>query len=144
MTIAVTPLAGDTGQDRRGDRQRHGAFDLPGADQPLDLPRKDRPIPTPRPNLDAWKTVNAQFVLTGASTRGGKLTARFRLWDVATGEQVAGEQYQRRCRQRAPHRASDLRRGVRAGHRREGLLRQPRRVRRRERAEAEAASSASR
>ena len=50
--------------------------------------------PDAAPNLDAWKTVNAQFVLTGSVEGGGaKLTARFRLWDVATGEQVAGEQF---------------------------------------------------
>ena len=50
--------------------------------------------PDAAPNLDAWKTVNAQFVLTGGvDNDGGRMTARFRLWDVATGEQVAGEQF---------------------------------------------------
>ncbi len=48
-----------------------------------------------RPNIDAWKTVNAQFVLTGRVARAadGRLTAQFRLWDTASGEQVAGQQY---------------------------------------------------
>jgi TolB protein len=45
--------------------------------------------------MDAWKTVNAQFVLTGrvSGADGGHVAAQFRLWDVATGEQVAGQQY---------------------------------------------------
>ncbi len=50
--------------------------------------------PDAKPNLDAWKTINAQFVLTGRIGRdGGRITAQFRLWDVASGEQVAGQQY---------------------------------------------------
>ncbi len=41
------------------------------------------------------KTINAQFVLTGRVLKpdAEHVTAQFRLWDVATGEQVAGEQY---------------------------------------------------
>ena len=51
--------------------------------------------PDVRPNVDAWKTANAQFVLTGRVLRpdSGHVTAQFRLWDTSTGEQVAGEQY---------------------------------------------------
>ena len=45
--------------------------------------------------MDAWKTINAQFVLTGRVLHadGGRITAQFRLWDTALGEQVAGQQY---------------------------------------------------
>ena len=45
--------------------------------------------------MDAWKTANAQFVLTGRVLRqdAGRVTAQFRLWDAATGEQIAGQQY---------------------------------------------------
>ena len=33
-------------------------------------------------------------MLTGrVGAAGGKITAQFRLWDIATGEQVAGQQY---------------------------------------------------
>ncbi|QGM98590.1 Tol-Pal system beta propeller repeat protein TolB [Methylocystis parvus] len=48
-----------------------------------------------QPDLDAYKTVNAQFVLTGRSQRAGdgRLKTEFRLFDVTTGEQVAGQQY---------------------------------------------------
>ena len=51
--------------------------------------------PDQPPQMDAWKIINAQFVLTGRSARGGdgRLQTEFRLWDVATGQQVAGQQY---------------------------------------------------
>jgi TolB protein len=51
--------------------------------------------PDQPPNFAAWRTVNAQFVLTGRSQRGadGRLKTEFRLWDVSTGGQVAGSQF---------------------------------------------------
>ena len=42
-----------------------------------------------QPDLDAYKVANAQFVLTGRR----RLKTEFRLFDVTTGEQVAGQQY---------------------------------------------------
>ena len=47
------------------------------------------------PAFDQWKMVNAQFVVAGRSARGadGRFKTEFRLWDVATGQQVAGQQY---------------------------------------------------
>ncbi len=97
VSIAVTPFLGDDGPDKIGAvtsattsparssscRSIHRAF-----------PRQST-NPDTRPNVEAWKNVNAQFVLTGRVLRPDKehVTAQFRLWDVATGEQVAGEQY---------------------------------------------------
>jgi TolB protein len=51
--------------------------------------------PDAAPQADAWKTVNAQFVVTGRSAKGGdgRLKTEFRLWDVTNGQQVAGQQY---------------------------------------------------
>jgi TolB protein len=51
--------------------------------------------PDQPPQVEAWKTVNAQFVLTGRSMRAGdgRLRTEFRLWDVSSGQQVAGQQY---------------------------------------------------
>jgi TolB protein len=51
--------------------------------------------PDQPPQFDAWKTVNAQFVVTGRSERvaDGRLKTEFRLWDVASGQQLAGQQY---------------------------------------------------
>lgn len=47
------------------------------------------------PNFQNWKTINAQALVTGRMTRqgDGRLKAEFRLWDVATGQQLAGQQY---------------------------------------------------
>jgi len=96
VSIAVTPFLGDDGTDKIGavagaDFAR-SIFLLPV--NPSSFPETVT-NPDARPNLDAWKTVNAQFVLTGRVLRPDNehVTAQFRLWDVATGEQVAGEQY---------------------------------------------------
>jgi TolB protein len=45
------------------------------------------------PQFQNWKTINAQALVTGRMTRqgDGHLKAEFRLWDVATGQQLAGE-----------------------------------------------------
>src|SRR5690348_17154286 len=47
------------------------------------------------PNFQNWKTINAQALVTGRMTRmqDGRLRAEFRLWDVNTAQQLAGEQY---------------------------------------------------
>ena len=96
VTIAVTPLAGDEGATKigavLGSDLAHSIFL-----SPIDPTTFPESIGNPdvRPNIDAWKTVNAQFVLTGrvSGADGGHVGAQFRLWDVATGEQVAGQQY---------------------------------------------------
>jgi TolB protein len=51
--------------------------------------------PDQPPQMDQWKMINAQFVVTGRSGRGGdgRLQTEFRLWDTSTGQQVAGQQY---------------------------------------------------
>ena len=65
--------------------------------QPID-PRSfvDRAVsPDQPPQMDAWRVLNAQFVVTGRSQRTGegRLKSEFRLWDVTSGQQVAGQQY---------------------------------------------------
>ncbi len=51
--------------------------------------------PDVAPPMESARSLNAQYVLTGrvANTGDGRLQTQFRLWDVATGGQVAGEQY---------------------------------------------------
>src|SRR6202521_5555268 len=51
-------------------------------------------IDTP-PQFANWKTINAQALVTGRMTRqgDGRLKAEFRLWDVASGQQLTGQQY---------------------------------------------------
>src|SRR5437773_6956555 len=47
------------------------------------------------PQFQNWKTINAQALVTGRMTQqsDGRLKAEFRLWDVNTAQQLAGEQY---------------------------------------------------
>jgi TolB protein len=48
------------------------------------------------PQFPSWKQIGAQVLVTGRATRqgDGRLKAEFRLWDVTTGQQLAGQQYQ--------------------------------------------------
>ena len=93
VSIAVTALVGDEakiGAVTTNDLA-HSIFLVPI--NPTSFPETIA-NPDVRPNLDAWKTVNAQFVLTGRVTPAGdKVSAQFRLWDIASGAQVAGQQY---------------------------------------------------
>jgi TolB protein len=46
------------------------------------------------PNFEAWKASGAQGLVVGRVARdGGRLRAEFRLWDVLSGQQIAGQQY---------------------------------------------------
>src|SRR5258707_424496 len=47
------------------------------------------------PQFQSWKTINAQALVTGRMTPkpDRRLKAEFRLWDVAAGQQLAGQQY---------------------------------------------------
>ena len=96
VTIAVTPFAGDESGDKIGSVVANdfarSIFLLPV--NPTSFPETIA-NPDARPNVDAWKKAGAQFVLTGRVLRpdADHVTAQFRLWDVATGEQAAGEQY---------------------------------------------------
>src|SRR5712675_164131 len=47
------------------------------------------------PQFQNWKTISAQALVTGRMTRqgDGRLKAEFRLWDVNTAQQLAGQQY---------------------------------------------------
>jgi TolB protein len=95
VTIAVTPFAGEEGGDKlsgvvSADFAR-SIFLLPL--NPASFPETIA-NPDASPNVEAWKSASAQFVLTGRVKReSGHIAAQFRLWDTATGEQIAGQQY---------------------------------------------------
>ncbi len=63
--------------------------------QPLDAKSFAEPNPDPdTPQVQAWKATSAQFLVTGRVERGGEgLKTDFRLWDLGTGQQIAGQQY---------------------------------------------------
>ncbi len=141
VTIAVTPFAGEEPGDKIGgivsNDFARSIFLLPV--NPTSFPETVT-NPDVRPNIDAWKTVNAQFVLTGRVLRPDaghrdRPVPPVGRFDRGTGRRRT---IYDRGGERAPGRAHDRRRGVHAGDRREGLLRFARRLRRRERPEGEA------
>ena len=49
---------------------------------------------TRAPRFEDWRPINAQALVVGRIGNGdGKLRAEFRLWDVLSGKQLAGEQF---------------------------------------------------
>src|SRR5579863_7955058 len=93
ITVAVTPMVGD---DAKIGAVVAADFARSVFLQPLDPATFPDKIANPdvRPNFDAWKTINAQFVVTGAvQHQGGKVVAQYRLWDVTTGEQIAAQEF---------------------------------------------------
>ncbi|HEV2557106.1 MAG TPA: Tol-Pal system beta propeller repeat protein TolB [Microvirga sp.] len=96
LPIAVADFAGegDLGQRVSGvitnNLQRSGYF------EPLDKARfPERPSFDVAPRFEAWRAAGAQALVTGRMTRdpSGRLRAEFRLWDVTSGQQLAGQQY---------------------------------------------------
>ena len=47
------------------------------------------------PHFPSWKAINAQALVTGRVSKdpSGKIKTEYRLWDVATGKQLAGQQF---------------------------------------------------
>ena len=62
---------------------------------PLDASRIPVPASTAVPSFGEWRALDAQALVVGAVGRepDGRLRAEFRLWDVITGQQAAGQQY---------------------------------------------------
>jgi TolB protein len=93
--VAGTPADGEVGvgvaQVITNNLKRSGLF---APIDPAAFIEKITTIDTP-PQFANWKTINAQALVTGRMTRqgDGRLKAEFRLWDVATGQQFAGQQY---------------------------------------------------
>ncbi|MGO9026481.1 MAG: Tol-Pal system beta propeller repeat protein TolB [Beijerinckiaceae bacterium] len=97
VSIAVTPFAGDptggpllTGVITNNFKRSVFLAPIDPAAFAEHITNPDQP-----PRVDAWKSINVQFVVTGRAGRGpdGRMQTEFRLWDVSTGSQVAGQQY---------------------------------------------------
>ena len=95
VPIAVTQFAGDAGANISSIINHN--FSRAVFLAPIDPGRFPQQISNPdqAPQFDAWKGVNAQFIVTGRSVTGGdgRLQTAFRLWDVNTGTQIAGQEY---------------------------------------------------
>ncbi|MBX3524740.1 MAG: Tol-Pal system protein TolB [Rhodoblastus sp.] len=97
VRVAVVPFAGDPDAARLFTSVISNNFKRSVFLQPVDPGSFPEPAlgPDQPPNIEAWKTVNAQYVLVGRAQRsgGGRQQAEFRLWDVASGKQASGQQY---------------------------------------------------
>src|SRR6516164_628134 len=96
MPIAIPDLQGEGDLGARvaaviaNDLQRSGVF------APIDKKAFiDKNVsPDAVPQFDSWRAINAQALVTGRVARdAARLHAEFRLWDVQTAQQAAGEQY---------------------------------------------------
>ncbi len=87
------------------------------------------------PRFQDWRVVqrsSARRRQAVAHAADGRLVAEFRLWDVASGRQLAGQRFASSAAELAPRRPHHRRPGLPAADRREGLLRHARRLRRRD------------
>ncbi|HLH11326.1 MAG TPA: Tol-Pal system beta propeller repeat protein TolB [Methylovirgula sp.] len=95
IPVAVTPFDGDNGAAISGIISNNFSRSVFLA--PVDPNTFPEHITNPdqAPQFDSWKSANAQFVVTGRSAPGadGRLQTQFRLWEVASGTQAAGQQY---------------------------------------------------
>ncbi|MDQ0474440.1 Tol-Pal system beta propeller repeat protein TolB [Labrys wisconsinensis] len=97
ISIAVTDfVAGDkSGTDVSGvitnDLKRSGLF------QPVDRKAFIEQVTNPdaAPRFQDWRVINTQALVAGRVSKegDGRLRAQFRLWDIASGQQIAGQQY---------------------------------------------------
>ncbi len=95
VNVAVTQFAGDAGPNIASIISNNFSRSVFLA--PVDPGRFPQQIGNPdqAPQFDGWKAIDTQFVVTGRSGAGdgGRLQTEFRLWDVNSGAQVAGQQY---------------------------------------------------
>ncbi len=101
IPIAVTRFAGATPADQKlggdvaavieADLERSGLF------APIDQAAHiEKILDTARvPRFADWRAINAQALVVGSVglEANGRLRAEFRLWDVLTGRQLAGQQF---------------------------------------------------
>ncbi|MEW9308334.1 Tol-Pal system beta propeller repeat protein TolB [Labrys neptuniae] len=92
VSVAVMGISG-SGRDLSGiisnDLSRSGLF------QPIDSKAFVEQVgPNATPNFGSWQTLNAQVVVAGQVVpAGGGLGIQVRVWDVAQGRQIAGQQF---------------------------------------------------
>ena len=97
IPIAVTAFAGDAAASAQLTGIITNNFKRSVFLAPIDPKTFVEQIANPDqpPRMESWRAINAQFIVTGRAGRSpdGRLQAEFRLWDVASGAQVAGQQY---------------------------------------------------
>ncbi len=92
VMIAVAPFAGDGGDAGKVTGIIVNDFKRCVYIKPVDGPQPA--VDPAAPALESFKAAGAQFVLTGRVDRsGGRFNTDFRLFDTASGQQVAGQHY---------------------------------------------------
>jgi TolB protein len=97
VSVAVTPFMGEGEGSAKVSQIITNNFRRSVFLTPVDAKGFPEQIANPDqpPQLDLWRAAAAQFVVTGRAGKGpdGRLRTEFRLWDVSTGQQIAGQQY---------------------------------------------------
>jgi len=97
VTIAVTDFLGDAQQGPALSQVMTNNFRRSVYLAPVDSRSFSEKITNPDqpPQWGAWRPLNAQYVAPGRTGRGpdGRMRTEFRLWDVTSGQQAAGQQF---------------------------------------------------
>jgi TolB protein len=98
IPIAITDFAGaDAALNAQISAVIMNNLKRSGLFQPIDKAAFVEKVTNPDavPNFASWKVIKAQALVTGRVTKdaSGKLKTEFRLWDVLSGQQMAGQQY---------------------------------------------------
>ena len=92
VSIAVVPFGGDPGDAAKITSIVVNDFKRSVYLKPLDGPQPA--VDPAAPALESFKAAGAQFVVTGNVTRAGdRFNTDFRLFEAASGQQVAGQHY---------------------------------------------------
>jgi TolB protein len=100
LPIAIPDFASDSSVDAKAAREISNVVSNDLKSSGLFLPIDqaafiERGLDVGRaPRFEDWRPINAQALVIGKiSNRDGRLRAEFRLWDVLSGKQLAGEQF---------------------------------------------------
>jgi TolB protein len=98
MPIAIAPFIGDGRGTTAADITDIVNDDLAnsGLFKPVDQQAQIERVASidAFPRFENWRPLNVQALVVGSITdEGGKIEARFRLWDVFSGKQLTGEQF---------------------------------------------------
>jgi TolB protein len=97
MPIAIADMLGEGDQGQRVSAVITNNLKRSGYFSPIDRGSFVEKVSDPdrAPDFASWRALGAQALVTGRVTRdaAGRMRVEFRLWDVGTGQQQAGQQF---------------------------------------------------
>lgn len=97
MPIAIADLIGQGDEGQRVSAIITNNLKRSGYFQPIDRETFVEKVSNPDslPDFGSWRALGAQALVTGRVSRdgSGRMRVEFRLWDVAAGQQAAGQQF---------------------------------------------------